>query len=47
VAKIADLAKANGNSFITIEGHTDASGNPAKNKVIITRACNCGNEYVD
>jgi OOP family OmpA-OmpF porin len=34
VAKISDLAKANGNSFITIEGHTDASGNPAKNKVL-------------
>ncbi len=34
VAKIADLAKANGNSFITIEGHTDSSGNPAKNKVL-------------
>lgn len=34
VAKIADLAKANGNSFITIEGHTDASGNPAKNKAL-------------
>ena len=34
VAKISDLAKANGNAFITIEGHTDASGNPAKNKVL-------------
>lgn len=34
VAKIADLAKANGSSFITIEGHTDSSGNPAKNKVL-------------
>ncbi|WP_297925894.1 OmpA family protein [uncultured Agitococcus sp.] len=34
VAKIADLAKANGNAFITIEGHTDSSGNPAKNKVL-------------
>ncbi len=34
VAKIADLAKANSNSFITIEGHTDSSGNPAKNKVL-------------
>lgn len=32
VAKIADMAKANGNAFITIEGHTDSSGNPAKNK---------------
>lgn len=34
VAKVADLAKANSNSFITIEGHTDSSGNPAKNKVL-------------
>jgi OOP family OmpA-OmpF porin len=34
VAKISDLAKANGNAFITIEGHTDASGNPAKNKAL-------------
>lgn len=34
VAKIADLAKSSGNSFITIEGHTDSSGNPAKNKVL-------------
>ncbi len=34
VAKISDLAKANGNAFITIEGHTDASGNPAKNKTL-------------
>jgi len=34
VAKIADLAKANGNAFITIEGHTDSSGNPAKNKTL-------------
>lgn len=34
VAKIADLAKANSKSFITIEGHTDSSGNPAKNKVL-------------
>lgn len=34
VAKIADLAKANGNAFITIQGHTDSSGNPAKNKVL-------------
>ena len=32
-AKVADLAKANGNAFITIEGHTDASGNPAKPSV--------------
>lgn len=34
VAKIADLAKSSGNSFITIEGHTDSSGNPAKNKIL-------------
>ena len=34
VAKISDLAKANNNAFITIEGHTDSSGNPAKNKVL-------------
>jgi len=34
VAKISDLAKANGNAFITIEGHTDASGNPANNKAL-------------
>jgi len=34
VAKIADMAKANGNAFITIEGHTDSSGNPAKNKTL-------------
>ena len=34
VAKIADLAKANANAFITIEGHTDASGNAAKNKLL-------------
>lgn len=34
VAKIADLAKAKNNAFITIEGHTDSSGNPAKNKVL-------------
>ena len=34
VAKISDMAKANGNAFITIEGHTDSSGNPAKNKVL-------------
>ena len=34
VAKIADLAKANPNAFITIEGHTDSSGNPARNKLL-------------
>lgn len=34
VAKIADLAKANSNAFITIQGHTDSSGNPAKNKAL-------------
>ena len=34
VAKIADLAKANANAFITIEGHTDSSGSPAKNKLL-------------
>lgn len=34
VAKIADLAKANPNAFITIEGHTDSSGNPGKNKLL-------------
>lgn len=34
VAKISDLANANGNAFITIEGHTDASGNPAKNQAL-------------
>ncbi len=31
VAKIADLAKQYPTSFITIEGHTDSSGVPAKN----------------
>jgi len=34
VAKIADLAKQYNNAFITIEGHTDSSGNPAKNKAL-------------
>lgn len=34
VAKIADLAKANPNAFITIEGHTDSSGRPATNKLL-------------
>lgn len=34
VAKIADLAKANPNAFVTIEGHTDSSGNPGKNKLL-------------
>ena len=34
VAKIADLAKQYSNAFITIEGHTDSAGNPAKNKAL-------------
>ncbi|PTQ91414.1 OmpA family protein [Agitococcus lubricus] len=34
VAKIADLAKQYSKSFITIEGHTDSSGSPAKNNTL-------------
>lgn len=34
VAKIADLAKQYNNAFITIEGHTDSSGSPTKNKAL-------------
>lgn len=40
VAKIADLAKASGNAFITIQGHTDSSGNPAKNKILSQERAN-------